>query len=59
MRWFNKNRCCIEINEAVRTGKSGKSLIKTDVVLKLSEDNRLNEVIRFNKNRCCIEIRLC
>ena len=37
MRWFNKNRCCIEIGGRTEVFTVRCSLIKTDVVLKFRE----------------------
>ena len=43
---FNENRSCIEISAHAVKNDCIARLMKTEVVLKLSEDNRLNEVIR-------------
>ena len=58
MRWFNKNRCCIEILLNDGSQKTGICLIKTDVVLKSTCVVAWMVYVMFNKNRCCIEIAL-
>ena len=56
IRWFNKNKSCIEIKVIQDALVKCGGLIRTRVVLKLLDTILSKGDYVFNKNKSCIEI---